>query len=131
MSFSGNTEYIFKKCSQRLYLLRRLNSFCVSQHVLELVYKTMIESVLTFHLHAWFGHLNCKNSNKLSRIVSMASKIIGRPQKALSLLYKERVRRKARSITADSSHPLSNQFLLLNSGRRYSHLLKDVCTRTP
>ena len=49
----------------------------------------------------------------------MASKIIGKPQKALSLLYKERVRKKALSITADSSHPLSREFVLLNSGRRY------------
>ena len=119
MSFSANTEYIYKKCSQRLYLLRKLNSFSVSQHVLELVYKTMIESVLTFHLSAWFGHLNCKFLNKLSRIVSMASKIIGKPQKALSLLYRERVRKKALSITADGSHPLSREFVLLHSGRRY------------
>ena len=75
MSFSGNTEYIYKKCSQRLYLLRKLNSFSVSQQVLELVYKTMIESVLTFHLSAWFGHLNGKFLNRLSRIVSMAKSL--------------------------------------------------------
>ena len=119
MSFSCNTEYIYNKCSQRLYLLRKLNGFHVRQQVLELVYKTMIESVLTFHLSAWYEHLNCRFSNKLTRIVSMASKIIGKPQKSLSLLYKERLRKKALSITADCSHPRSSQFVLLNSGRRY------------
>lgn len=31
-----------------------------------LVYKTA-ESDLTFHLHAWYGQLNCRLMNKLSR----------------------------------------------------------------
>lgn len=119
MSFSGNTEYIFKRCSQRLYLLRKLSGFCVSQQILELVYKTIVESVLTFHLPAWYGHLNCRSKNKLSRIVSMASKIVGKPQKALTQLFTERTRKKARSILGDSSHPLFSQFEPLSSGRRY------------
>ena len=119
VSFSENTEYVFKKCSQRLYLLRRLRGFGVSQQILELVYKTLIESVLTFHFLVWLGHLNCRSRNKLSRIVSMASKVVGKPPKSLTLLFTERTRKKARSILADSSHPLFSQFEPLNSGRRY------------
>ncbi len=50
LKFNGNTDYVFKKCSQRLNLLRRLSSLGVSQKILELVYITHVESVLTFHL---------------------------------------------------------------------------------
>jgi len=67
-------------CSQRLSLLRllrRLNCLGVSAQITELVYITHIESVLTFHLSAWFDHLNSKLKKKLNRIVSMASKIVG------------------------------------------------------
>lgn len=118
LSFTDNTEFIFKKCSQRLSLLRRLNSLGVSAQIIELVYITHIESVLTFHLSAWFDHLNCKLKKKLNRIVSMASKIVGKPQKPLSQIYIDRTRKKARKITVDSTHPLSSEFELLKSGRR-------------
>ncbi len=76
-------------------------------------------SVLTFHLHAWYSHLNCRSKNKLSRIVSMASKIVCKPQNPLTQLFTERARKKARSILADSSHPLFSQFEPLSSRWRY------------
>ncbi len=73
------------------------------------MYKSIAEIVLNFHLSAWYEHLNLKLKNKLSRIVSMANKIIDRPQSQLIQLYVERTK-KARVILADSSHPLFSQF---------------------
>ncbi len=89
----------------------------VSKHILELVYKSIVESVLTFHLPIWYEHLNCRLKNKLSRIVSSANKIIGRPQNQLTQLYVERTKKKTRVILADGSHPLFSQFELLKSGK--------------
>ncbi len=86
LSFADNSEYIFKRCSQRLFLLRQLSGLGVSKHILELVYKSIVESVLTFHLPVWYEHLNSRLKNKLSRIVSSANKIIGRPQNQLTQL---------------------------------------------
>lgn len=74
VSFSGNIEYVFRKCSQQLYLLRRLSGLGASQQIIELVYPSLVESVLTFRLPAWYGLLSCSNKNKLSRVVSMDSK---------------------------------------------------------
>ena len=102
--------------TQRLSLLRKLNCLGVSTKIIELVYITHIESVLTFHLSAWFGHLNCKLKKKLNKIVLMASKI-GKPQKQLTQIYIDRMSKKARKITIDSTHPLSSEFELLKSGR--------------
>ncbi len=128
LSFADNSEYIFKRCSQRLFLLRQLSGLGVSKHILELVYKSIVESVLTFHLLAWYKHLNCRLKNKLSRIVSSAHKIIGRPQNQLTQLYVERTKKKTRVILADGSHPLFSQFELLKSGRRYRvPLAKKKC----
>ena len=42
--FCDHIDYIYKKAQQRLYLLRKLQSFDVSQHILELVYRGLIES---------------------------------------------------------------------------------------
>ncbi len=98
LSFADNSEYIFKRCSQRLLLLRQFSGLGVSKHILELVYKSIVESVLTFHLPVWYEHLNCRLKNKLSRIASSANKIIGRPQIQLSQLYVERTKKKTRVI---------------------------------
>ncbi len=102
----------------------------LAKHILELVYKSIVESVLTFHLPVWYEHLNCRLKNKLSRIVSSANKIIGRPQNQLTQLYVERTKKKTRVILADGSHPLFRQFELLKSGRRYRvPLAKKKCLR--
>ncbi len=98
LSFADNSEYIFKRCSQRLLLLRQFSGLGVSKHILELVYKSIAESVLTFHLPVWYEHLNCRLKNKLSRIASSANKIIGRPQIQLSQLYVERTKKTTRVI---------------------------------
>ncbi len=117
LSFADNSEYIFKRCSQRL--LRQLSGLGVSKHILDLVYKYIVESVLTFHLSVWHEHLNCRLKNKLSRIVSSANKIIVRPQNQLTQVYVERTKKTTRVILADGSHPLFSQCELLKSGRRY------------
>ena len=101
-----------------MFLLRKLRSFSVSQHVLELVYRGLIESILSFNISTWYGHLTVKQKTKLNRTVNIASKLIGREQKQLSTLYNSAVKRKASQIFNDSVHPLNCELQKLPSGRR-------------
>ena len=119
LTFNENTDYVAKKSQQRLYLLRKIKSFNVSQNVLQMVYRSLIESVLTFNIVLWYGNLTVKHRSKLSRIVNMAEKVIGRRQNSLLNLYHMAVKRKAHSIVNDSEHPLHSHFQKLPSGRHY------------
>ena len=119
LSFDKNTDAIYNKCQQRLYLLRKLKSFYVCTEILETVYHSMIESILTFNIVCWFGFLNTIQKNKLNRIVNLASKIIGRQQTTLCLLHQKAMRRKGRSIVESENHPLISEFTLLPSKRRF------------
>ena len=67
----------------------------------------------------WYGNLNMQRKNKLQRIVNMASKIIGKQQKHLSVMYDEQILNKTRKIINDPSHPLQCEFELLPSVRRF------------
>jgi len=67
LNFGVNTDYIFKTCNQHLHLLRKLNSFRVSKHIMEIVYKNLIESILTFNMAMWYGNLNEKKKNKINK----------------------------------------------------------------
>ena len=60
-----NTSTICKKGLQRLYFLRRLNSFNVEKILMVLFYKAFIESILMFCLISFYGNLSVKNKNRL------------------------------------------------------------------
>ena len=119
LSFEANVSHIFKKAQQRMYLLRKLRSFSVSQEILQLVYRSLVESILSFNIVSWFGNLTVKNKTKLTRIVNQASKIIGINQLQMCELYKAALKRKAFQISQDPTHPLHSAFQRLPSGRRY------------
>ena len=122
LCFSDNSDLIYKKSKksqQRLYLLRKLSSFGVSRELLQTVYKSLVESVLTFNIVVWCGNLGVKGKTKLARIVGMAGKILGAKQDSLSDLYLTAVERKTAWIVDDAKHPLFSQFRKLPSGRRY------------
>ena len=127
LCFTANTDYIYKKVQQRMYLLRKLKSFDVNEGVLKKVYTSLIESVLTFNISAWFNHLTVKNKSKLTRVVNTASRLIGSKQKSLSELYQLSVYRKAVQIFHDETHPLNSCFQKLPSGRRLKMPLARKC----
>ena len=118
LTFCHHIDYVYKKAQQCLYLLRKLQSFGVSQHIVELVCREFIESILSFNIVTWYGNVNIKNRTKLARIVNIATKLIGREQNQLSKIYNEALNRKAIQIYHDDAHPLNAAFHVLPSGRR-------------
>ena len=113
-----HVDYVYKRAQQRLFLLRKLKSFDVSQHILQLVYRSLIESVLSFNVITWYGNVSGKNKVKLARVVNTASKLIGNNQKQLSNIYKDALKKKSTQILYDPAHPLNQAFQKLPSGRR-------------
>ena len=83
-----------------------------------MVYNSLIQSILTFSIVSWYGHIRVKDKAKLNRVVREASKIIGKPQKPLSEIHKNFVKKKAKKILKDRTHPLNSAFEILRSGRR-------------
>ena len=77
LTFTDNVDHIYKKAQQHLFLLQKLRSFNISTEVLQLVYRSLIESVLSFNLVSWYGNLSAKNKARLARVVNQAGKIVG------------------------------------------------------
>ena len=118
LNFRENTDIIYKKAHQRLFILRKLRSFNVSTTVLVSVYRCCIESILTFNIVSWFGHISVRDKTRLTKIVNISSKIVGTKLKDLAELYNHALRRKGLSILRDPSHPLNDKLHYLPSGRR-------------
>ena len=119
LRWDDNTEVIVKKCQQRLYFLRKLNLFSVDKTILNLFYKSFIESVLCSSFICWYFNLSVKNKNKLQNIVRVSSKIIGETQRDIIQFCEQHILRKARSVLANDSHALYPMFDTLPSGRSF------------
>lgn len=119
LKFDTNTESIVKRGQQRIHLMRKLNSFNVSERILSNFYCSFIESLLTFSFICWFNGLSIKDKNSLNSIVKVCSKIIGVKQRDLCSLWENQVKKKAKNILSQPDHVLSCQFTVMPSGRRY------------
>ncbi|KAL8595673.1 hypothetical protein ACOMHN_025709 [Nucella lapillus] len=111
LSWSANAQALLKKGNQRLFFVRRLNSFGVGQRLLELFYRATVESVLTFNSLCFFSSLKEHDKGKLAKITMTARKLIGRPVPDLETLFE------AKAIQQDPSHPLCDTVLAQVSAR--------------
>ena len=82
------------------------------------VYRSLVESVLTFNIVSWYGNLSIKDRTRLAQIVNLAGKIVGLKQRQLSEIYHQSLKRKANQIHKGQTHPLTTEFKILPSGRR-------------
>ena len=96
-----------------------LRLFDVSCELLQIVYKSLVESVLNFNTVVWYDNLGVKRKAKLTHVVGMAGKTIGAKQYSPSDVYLTAVERKTARILDDAKHRLFSQFQKLRSGRRY------------
>ncbi len=118
LKWDTHIDSIVKKAQQRLYFIHQLRKF----NLLKQFYSAIIESVLCSSITVWFGSATKTDIRRLQRTVRTAERIIGAPLPSLQELYTSRVRKRAKKVTLDPSHPAHSLFVLLPSGRRYRSL---------
>ena len=116
-SFSYLVDTVCKKVDQRTYLIRKLKTFDVDKKMLEMIYRSLVESILTFDTVTFYGHLTVKEKNRLNKIV-IATKLINLKQKSRNDLYQQAISEKSRSIINDPNHPLHSCYEIMPSGKR-------------
>ena len=67
LPFSNHVDVICEKASQRSYFLSKLKCFRVKCNVIELVYRSLVVSTLTFNIVTWYGNLSVKDKTRLNR----------------------------------------------------------------
>ena len=126
---------IHKKCQSRIYCLQKLRNIVGASDILEMYYRTCIESVLTVSFMCWYGSLGVRGKKVLNDVVNVYSNVVGKRQACMQDLYERRLKWRARQIAGGQSHVLAKCFELLPSGRRYktvkgkTRLLKSFISR--
>ena len=60
-SWSDHVDFVCSRLQQRLYFLRRLRVFGVSQNVMFLFYQAVMERVIRYGMTAWFSNLSAQS----------------------------------------------------------------------
>ena len=81
-------------------LLGKLRSFDVSDELLQIVYTSLVASILTFNTVVWYGNLGVTEQAKLACVVGIAGKITGAKLDSRSDLYLTAVERKCMCLYA-------------------------------
>ena len=118
LTWTYNTDTIYKKGLQRLYFMHKLRQFRVDRDMMLLFYHSFVESILLFCSVAWYFSLSVTNKNKLSKIVNMASKVAGQTVNSMAMTCERKVVKKGQAISENMSHPLHQTYELLPGGRR-------------
>ena len=113
-----------KKANQRIFFLRQLRKFRVSQKILLNFYRSTIESILAFSITVWFSGLTESDKKLINRVMKNAGKIIGFEQQVPSLedIFHSRTVKRCTNILLDDSHPSSEFFQVLPSNTRFRSL---------
>ena len=69
------------------------------------MYRTTLESVLTYGITAWYTSCSVADRKQLQRVIKTAQKIIGCPLPSLEDITSARCLSRVRKIAADPSHP--------------------------
>ncbi len=119
LKWDNHIDSIAKKAQQRQYFLRQLRKFNLPQELLKQFYSAIIESVLCSSITVWFGSDTKTDIRRLQRTVRTAERIISALLPKLQDLYISIVRKRAKKVTLDPTHPAHSLFELLPSGWRY------------
>ncbi len=114
LKWDNHIDSIVKKAQQRLYFLHQLRELNLPQELLKQFYSTIIESALCSSITVWFGSATKTDIRRLQRTVRTAGRIIGAPLSSLQEMYTSRVRKRAKKVTLDPSHPAHCLVELLN-----------------
>ena len=89
---------------------------------MKIVYNSLIKSILTFGLIAWYGCLDTKEKSKLQSLMKTAGKTAYNIKESVTKIFEQRIVDKTIKIIANKKHPLNEKYQLLPSMRRYQQI---------
>ena len=117
-----NSSIILNKARKRLFCLKSLCSFKLSSKTCTMVYKALIESIITKSFLVWFPNSTKTIRRKFNGIVKYSNKITKNHHPTLEELYQKRCIKYTKAILNNKYHPASGIYSYLPHGKRLHHL---------
>ena len=130
LDWAPNVDLRYSKANKRLSCLRRLKKFRIDRKVLEIFFKTTIESTMLFNQLCYYANADSKDTDRLEMISRRAEKITGRPITMPGDIYNRAALRKLRRILKDEEHPLHVEAKNREPTRGCSNVMRSFTSRT-
>ena len=126
LDWSVHAQNVMSKVNQRMYFVRKLNSFGVDSILVSLFYSAVVQSLMSFCVIAWGGNLASKYVSQFDRVAKRVSRMTDIKQSCLTEIFEKCCLRKIESIMKDNNHPLmqfitfskrSNRIILIKANR--------------
>ena len=108
LDWEPHAQATYKKMNQRLYFLRKLNTFNINCKILHLFSRSTIESVLMFCIIGWGGNCNVSLKKRFDRLLEKSAKITKQELTTTDFLLNLALLNKIKRIIEDKTHPLNN-----------------------
>ena len=139
LDWSVHAENVMSKVNQRMYFVRKLNSFGIDSVLVSLFYRAAVQSLFSFCIIAWGGNLARKESERFDRVARRVSRMTAICQESFVEFFEKITSRKIESILKDSKHPFfssisfstrSNRIILMKTNReRYRNSFLPCAVR--
>jgi hypothetical protein len=124
LSWNQNVDNLCKRARKRIYFLKKLNEFQVDSTIQRLFYNSVIYSVITFCMVAWYSSLSKCTLLSLERINKVANRIIrDNDNQELLRTFQCKVGKNVGKILLNIDHPLYEHYQLLKSGVRFRSVM--------
>ena len=130
LDWSANIDAVVKKANQRLFFLRKLRQFHVDPQILRLFFQSSIQSILSYNQLCYHSSAKKMDMDKLEKIVSRASTIIGEDLQSMDSLFSGVALQKLQRIRLDNQHPLHQTVAACEPRRETSRRLRSLPART-
>ena len=126
LDWSVHAQNVMSKVNQRMYFVRKLNSFGVDSILVSLFYSAVVQSLMSFCVIAWGGNLASKYVSQFDRVAKRVSRMTDIKQSCLTEIFEKCCLRKIESIMKENNHPLmqfitfskrSNRIILIKANR--------------
>ena len=118
LNWHKHIDGISTKLSRRLFLLKKLHYFHISNDIIKIFYTSVVQSIITFGISCWGGNITHGDRYRIDRIIRRAEKIMKMELPSQMTLYEEYSYAKVRNILKDNTHPLFLEYeTSIRSGR--------------
>ena len=111
-----HVKKMIKKANQRMFFLRKLKHISVDRNIMDLFYKSVIQSVFCYCMVCWFVNLSDKDKKIINKVVKCARRM-GVDASSAVELCNDLYHKKIISILDYPDHPLYHMYKYLPSSR--------------
>ena len=106
LDWTSNTKQQYKKAQSRLYFLRRLRYLSICRKLLQMLYQSVVTSVVSYAVVCWAGSTSKADLSRLEKLVRRAGSVVGMKLDPLLTVAERRTLNKLQGILDNTNHPL-------------------------